>query len=176
MEIVRPEPLERKEIEALFRSTITHTFAVNCIQSPEDLEDEIANQLKSLDDDFRTKGISTRYQVAKLDGVIVGTAALGPANEDIRAHLPETANLPELKSIYVLPAYQGMGIGTKLIRAMLTHLRDEGATAFVLDCGYPSAQEIWIHRFGAPTLEIINHWEDEASYMIWRIDLSDLDL
>ena len=174
MEIVRPKPFEKEEIEVLFRTTITHTFEVNRIQETDDIEREVAVQMKSLTDDFETNGQSTLYWVAKLEGVIVGTVAIGPANEDIRTNLPDTRDIPELKSVYVLPAYQGMGIGMKLVRAMLQHLKETDQSQFVLDCGYKSAQEIWIHQFGQPTVELINHWEDNSSYMVWLIDLQNL--
>lgn len=171
MIISRPQTTDREEIHSLFRQTITHTFQINQIENPSDLDREITSQMNCLDDDYATGGESTTYLIAKEGDEIVGTIAIGPANADILEHLPEAANLPELKSIYVLPAYQGMGIGTRLVNAMISRLREEGKTAIVFDCGYKSAQEIWIYRFGQPTLELKNHWEDQSSYMIWKVPL-----
>lgn len=174
MKFVRPIAKEKTEIENLFRTTITHTFEVNQIQAKEDIEREVAAQMKSLANDFETNGQTALYWIAKLQGVIVGTVAIGPANEDIRTNLPEAVDLLELKSVYVMPPYQGMGIGMKLVRFMLKHLKETGHSQFVLDCGYKSAQEIWIHQFGQPIVELRNHWEDHSSYMIWLINLQDL--
>ena len=171
MLVAQPCKTDRKEIEALFRETITHTFQINKINHSEDIEKEIASQMKCLDDALSSNDQSITYLIAKEKGLIVGTIASGPANNDLQFQLPEASGLAELRSIYILPAYQGLGIGTQLIQSMLLILHDLDKPAFVLDSGYKSAQEIWIHRFGSPIIELKNHWEDQSSYMIWKISL-----
>jgi len=84
-------------------------------------------------------------------------------------HLKDlVANIPEIKMVYVLPEFQGQGIGRQMFRAMSTQLKAEGRAGFCLDCGFTHSQGFWRKQLGVPCLVLKDHWGPGADHMIWR--------
>ena len=114
------------------------------------------------------------FLIAVLNGEVVGTVSFGPCGDDVkRCTNNQLADVGELGSLYVLPAYQGRGVGTALIQAMMNHLEKLGVEFFSLDCGLKRAQKIWVHKFGEPYVIAQDYWGQDAHHMVWLCRVSD---
>ena len=74
-------------------------------------------------------------------------------------------------SIFVLPEYQGQGIGSALIDHLLAYLKQEGIKEFCLDSGYEQAQKTWTRKFGKPYAIAKDHWAPGVDNMVWKCSL-----
>lgn len=79
----------------------------------------------------------------------------------------------ELGGLYVLPEYQGQGVGSALISEMLMYLHNKGVKQFWLDCGLKGAQKRWLRKFGEPYKVAKNYWGKDADHLIWLCDVVD---
>lgn len=156
---------DREALHTFFERVILDTFKKNDLMHMEDLMlEEIENKKTFLNEHY--------FLIAKHENRIIGTIAYGPANAEIvegtNGHLKDVL---EVGTVFVEPTLQGQGIGNKLFDAIMTDLKEKGNTHFCFDSGYPSAQQIWQKKFGAPTT-ILNHfWGENAHHMIWEVAL-----
>lgn len=112
--------------------------------------------------------------VGKLNRRVIGTISFGPCGDDIREctnnHL---ANVGELGGLYVLPEFQGQGVGSALIAAMIKHLQSMGVQKFCLDSGYKDAQRRWLRKFDEPYKVVKDHWGEDCDHLIWLCKVVD---
>jgi putative acetyltransferase len=93
-------------------------------------------------------GPDTAFFVAREDGVAIGCGAL-------KRH---AGDIGEVKRMYTRPAYQGRGIGGRIVGEIETHARREGLRHLVLETGdrHPAAWRVYeragFHRCG-PVLD-----------------------
>ncbi|NLL41737.1 MAG: GNAT family N-acetyltransferase [Firmicutes bacterium] len=114
------------------------------------------------------------FMVAKLEGQVVGTSSYGPCGDDVRECTNgELAGLGELGGLYVLPEYQGQGVASAMIAAMLNYLHSIGIEQFCLDCGLKEAQKIWRHKFGAPYAVAKDYWGEGSDHLVWLCNVAD---
>ena len=78
----------------------------------------------------------------------------------------------ELGSLYILPEYQGQGIGSALIGELLEFLREQGIDRFCLDSGYQRAQRRWLQKFGEPYITVKDYWGPDSVHMVWLCTVS----
>lgn len=83
------------------------------------------------------------------------------------------AEIGEVGGLFVLPSYQGQGIGSALIQAMVEHNAVMGRGQFCLDSGYKQAQKRWLRKFGAPYKVVKDYWGQGLDHMIWLYNVSD---
>lgn len=169
--IERPQKEDIACIEALFVTVLKDNWEKNGLWDlQEDLEEEIKVKKEFLTLDFATKGKSKYFLIAKVAGQVVGTIEFGEANETIKACGDELlSSLPEIGTVFVMPEYQGNGIGSKMIEKMVQHLRTESYKGFCIDSGYKTAQVIWIHKYGEPTFTLKDHWGPDLDHMVWQV-------
>ena len=79
----------------------------------------------------------------------------------------------QLGSLFVLPRYQGQGVGSALISAMVAHLYKQGIEQFFLDSGYKLAQKRWLRKFGEPYKVVKDYWGPDYDHMIWLCKVID---
>lgn len=175
MEITRPTKDDLIEIENLFSETIENTFKHEKINLSHaaDIEPEIKNNIRFLEIDFNSCGKDEYFLIAKIENKIVGTIAFGSVNEIIRSNLDiGLINIPEIKSAYILPNYQSLGVGSKLFKEILKKLCVNKIENFCLDCGYKSSQGFWIQKIGEPTVVLEHYFGKDAHHMIWKCDIN----
>lgn len=168
--INRPKREDRQEIHALFERTIPHTFAKDGAEDlVEDIQGEVASKKRKLEEDFETEGVGYFFLVARHGGKIVGTITYGPTD----AYMIELSGgkfetIGEIGSLFIMPEFQGRGIGTLLLNAMYMALIGKGVEEFVLDSGYPTAQKVWAHVFGEPDIIARDYWAVGADHHVWH--------
>jgi GNAT superfamily N-acetyltransferase len=79
----------------------------------------------------------------------------------------------ELGSLYVLPSYQGQGVGSALIKGMAISLKKQGIDQFCLDSGYKRAQKRWLRKFGEPYKTVKDYWGPDSVHMVWLCKIND---
>lgn len=169
--ITHPQKEDKKEINQLFEAVITQTFKDYGFYDKyrKDVNYEIGKQEKALLQDFNTNGKDVYFLIAHDDKKIIGTIAFGKASSDIERYSNgKLKTVPEIKSAYVLPDYQGKGIGTQLFDTIVNALREYGYSEFCLDSGYPKAQAYWSKKLGNPIVRIKNRWGAGNDYLIWH--------
>ncbi|HYE81747.1 MAG TPA: GNAT family N-acetyltransferase [Clostridia bacterium] len=140
----------------------------------EDIENEIAFKKHLLDISLNQTDSHVIFLVARLGDTVVGTISFGACGEDIRICTEDQLkDIGELGSLYVLPGYQGQGVGSSLINAMIAHLHKQGIDQFCLDSGYKRAQKRWLRKFGVPYKVVKDYWGPGFEHMIWLCKVSD---
>lgn len=168
--ITRPTKDDIEEIHRLLSVTIRDTFRNEGVDISHDSETEeiVAEHMQTLPNDLSTGSQQDFFLMAKIESKIIGMAAFGSVNKIIRAHLDiDVKTTPEIKSVYVLPEFQRMGIGSKLFKQILIELRAHSYKRFCLDSGFRSAQEYWKQKLGEPTIILPDYWDKSAHHMIW---------
>ncbi|MGZ7443053.1 GNAT family N-acetyltransferase [Paenibacillus sp. TH7-28] len=141
----------------------------------EDIRGEIGHKQKLLDAALASADADVKFLIAKVGREVVGTISFGPCGEEIRqcTTANELNDVGELGSLYVLPSYQDRGVGSALIREMLTLLAGQGVGRFCLDSGYRRAQQKWLRKFGQPYKVAKDYWGPGQDHMIWLCDVRD---
>lgn len=176
VDIRRPGTEDIEELHQFFRTVICDTFSKEGIGDKlKDIEQEIVTKKAYLENDLESDG-ENRYFLMALDGdKIIGSIEYGPASELICQNTNHgLKDLNEVGTVFVLPDYQGQGVGNFLLHNMYTALQSKGIEEFCLDSGYTRAQEIWKKKFGTPNYLLKNYWDEGYHHMIWRIKVNDV--
>lgn len=116
----------------------------------------------SLDQSFNN------FFVAVENGVILGTIALLPPGDIIKANLHCDEKIPEVSCVYVHPARQKCGVGSFLFANILTELKKAGSNSFYLDAGFSSSQQYWLSKLGPGTHWLRDYWGPGQHHRIWE--------
>lgn len=139
-----------------------------------DIADELAEKRKVLQACLEEDSVSCWFLVAMHRENIIGTISYGPCGKDILNCTGNAlANVGELGSLYIMPEYQGQGIGSALIRAAANRMSSLGIQSFSLDSGYRIAQQKWLKKFGKPYAVDPNYWGPESAHMVWLCEVKD---
>ena len=169
--IMKPTIEDVEALEALFESVIPHTFVKEGLPSD---HEAVGEELISKKDQLKSylEGDASFYFIWKENGQVLGTIWYGEANHLIEEGAKGALRgLGEVGTVFVLPEYQGRGIGGKLVAHMLKALKDSGIKECVLDSGYTHAQKVWIYKFGQPDYLMKDQWGEGYDHMIWKIKL-----
>ncbi|WP_410513133.1 GNAT family N-acetyltransferase [Paenibacillus sp. BR2-3] len=140
----------------------------------DDIQKEIEHKKHLLHTSLNLADSDTYFLVAKINRAIVGTISFGPCGEDIRSCTEnQLDDVGELGSVYVLPSYQGQGVGSALIKDMATYLKQQGIDQFCLDSGYKRAQKRWLRKFGEPYKVVKDYWGPNSVHMVWLCKVTD---
>lgn len=171
--ITRPSASDIDQIHALFETVLKDTYAKNNLDDFKDeLMAEIEHKKHMLALDMESDGAEVYFLIAKMNDKVVGTIEYGTANEVIeKCGDAFLMTLKEIGTVFVLPEYQGMGIGTAMLEAIKDSISKEGHSAFCLDSGYPSAQKIWLKMLGKPAFVLKDYWGVGFDHMIWRVEI-----
>lgn len=168
LQIARPTYADLPAADKVFTASIRDAFEKEGLGN---LQAEIGAEIRQKQRLLRRAlqpGADVHFLVAILQGRVVGTASAGPCNADIGQCTDQRLqDVIELGSLYVLPEYQGQGVGSALIAAMLRQLQQSGIEQFCLDCGLRRAQQIWLHKFGAPYAVARDYWGPGSDHLVW---------
>lgn len=140
----------------------------------EDIHGEVTHKKHMLDTAISRPDSDIFFLVAKLNEAIIGAISFGPCGEDIKKCTDNRLqSIGELGSLFILPRYQGQGVGSALIKAMAAQLHKRGIEQFCLDSGYKRAQQRWIRKFGVPYKIVKDYWGPGADHMIWLCKVRD---
>ncbi|WP_413299968.1 GNAT family N-acetyltransferase [Bacillus sp. 1P10SD] len=176
IEIRRPRIEDTNELNQFFEKVIIDTFTKEGIgEKFEEIEAEIESKKNYLVSDFASNGANRYFLIALHSDKIVGSIEYGPAS-DLICKCTKNAfkGLHEVGTVFVLPEYQRMGIGSSLLKSMYSTLQNNGIEEFCLDSGYVQAQQIWKKKFGEPDYLLKDYWGKGLDHMIWKIKISDL--
>jgi GNAT superfamily N-acetyltransferase len=166
------------EIKALFKSVLFDLYQREGIFETfqETLQSELEEKEEALLTFFENSNKMPYFLMAKCDGKCVGTIALTVPNTIIAENMEHfeiegPLFSPEVASVFVLPEFQGMGVGVQLLEGIKTALKDKRYHSFYLDCGYTKSQPYWNKQLGEATKVLNNYWGDGMHHMIWKKDL-----
>ncbi|WP_310829179.1 GNAT family N-acetyltransferase [Paenibacillus pedocola] len=173
--ISRLTPEDKEAATRIFEISITDAFEQEGLGDLyEDIQNEIEWKNKLVLSSLSGDNPDNFFMLAKLDGTAAGTISFGPCGEDIRGCTGgELNDTGELGSLYVLPQFQGQGVGSALIKSMAAWLRRQGIQQFCLDSGYKRAQQRWLRKFGVPYKTVQHYWGRGNDHMIWLCKVKD---
>ncbi|KLU64247.1 acetyltransferase (GNAT) family protein [Desulfosporosinus acididurans] len=153
----------------VFETTIPDAFNNEGLgHRQEDIHREIAHKKQLLKSSLDKSNYPLCFMIAILNGTVIGTISFGSCGEDIKKCTENQLNdIGELGSLFILPPYQGQGVGSELINTMLKHLSKQGIEWFCLDSGYKNAQKRWLRKFGEPHKVVKDYWGSNYDHMIW---------
>ncbi|AET61223.1 acetyltransferase [Paenibacillus terrae HPL-003] len=159
----------------LFKYSISDAFKKEGLgHLQDDIQKEVENKKQMANASLNPVNSDTYFLVAKIAGAVVGTISFAPCGEDIRSCTGNQLNdVGELGSLYVLPSYQGQGVGSALIKELMAYLRKQGIDQFCLDSGYKRAQTRWLRKFGEPYKAVKDYWGPDSVHMVWFCKVSD---
>lgn len=164
-----------KQLKEFFSTVIIDTFIKEGIgEKLDDIKNEIKAKENYLESDFQSNG-EKRFFLIALDGdKIIGSIEFGPASDLICDCTNNNfKELLEVGTVFVLPDYQGIGVGNLLLNRIYFALQNKGIAEFCLDSGYIHAQKIWKKKFGEPDYRLKDFWGEGYDHMIWKIRISD---
>lgn len=133
----------------------------------DDMQHEIEYKKRLLRTSLSALNSDLFFLMVKHNHNVVGTISYGPCGEAIRKCTnDELGHVGTLGSLYVLPGYQGQGVGSTLIRALMTR-------HFCLDSGFKIAQTKWLRKFGAPYTIAKDYWGKDGDHMVWVCEVQD---
>lgn len=166
LRIERPVSADLHSIDVVYEQAISLAFADEGIS--EEAAEEVEYKKSLVRKSIEVSDADTVFMVAKLDGKVIGTISFGPCGDDIKECTNNVLDdVGELGGLYVLPSYQGQGVASALIRAMIQHLASIGVQHFCLDCGLREAQRKWRRKFGTPYMIAKDYWGEGADHLIW---------
>jgi len=174
----RPISNDRDELHRLFDVTIRRAFErEEAGDALDEIGEQICHKQALIDEDYDTSGADRYFLVATLGSKIVGTVCHGPCSDIIKACADRDVNgLHEIGSMYILPEYQGKGIGKILLNAMYLVLLSKNIEEFCLDSGYDTAKRIWRKLLGAPSLVMKDYWAQGVDHHIWFRKLDEVSV
>ncbi|AIQ61745.1 GCN5 family acetyltransferase [Paenibacillus borealis] len=161
-------------VSDLYKLAITDAFESEGLGHLQgDIQQEIESKIRMAAASLNPPNSDIFFWVARIDGRVVGTISYAPCGEDIRVCTGNRLDaVGELGSLYVLPEYQGQGIGSALIAMLMVFLREQGITQFCLDSGYRRAQTRWLRKFGQPYAVVKDYWGPDSVHMVWLSTVS----
>lgn len=165
---------DAESVARLYQITIRDAFEREGLgHLVSDIQQEIESKKRMAEASLNPQNSDTYFWVAKIDGAVAGTISYAPCGKDIRTCTGNQLDaVGELGSLYILPEYQGQGIGSALIEAVTVFLREQGIDQFCLDSGYRRAQTRWLRKFGEPFTVVKDYWGPDSVHMVWLCKVS----
>ncbi|MGZ9583698.1 GNAT family N-acetyltransferase [Paenibacillus marinisediminis] len=159
----------------VFKKSIPDAFEKEGLgQLIDDIHQEIEYKKSLLHASLERTDSGIYFLLAKRDETVIGTISFGPCGEDVKACTHNQLDgVGELGGLYVLPEYQDQGVGSALIKAMATHLKEQGIEQFCLDSGFRRAQRRWTRKFGEPHTVVQDYWGPDSVHMVWLCRVND---
>jgi GNAT superfamily N-acetyltransferase len=165
----RPNKNDVAQLHELFKIVVKDTFTREGFG---DLLKEMDEIIQSKEDylalDFNTNGKKRYFLVAEIESKIVGTIEYGLASQLlIESTNYEYENSIEIGTVFVLPSYQYLGIGSLLLKNLCEKLARDQVYEFCLDSGYKIAGSIWKKKLGPPSYVVKDYWGEDYDHLVW---------
>jgi len=130
----RPFVEDKHKLHTLFWEVIKDTYYREGFHHfSEQMKEILVEKKKYLDTDFSSNGTDRYFLIAELDQQIVGTIESGPSSKLLNECTNNKyKNTIELGTVFVVPEYQKLGIGSLLMNAMCKKLADENVNEICL--------------------------------------------
>ncbi|MEC0234891.1 GNAT family N-acetyltransferase [Paenibacillus kribbensis] len=168
-------PSDLEAADHVFESSISAAFEQEGLEALiDDIQQEIEHKKQLLRASLSDLNPDLFFLTAKHNHNVVGTISYGPCGEEIRKCTnDELQHVGTLGSLYVLPSYQGQGVGSALIRALMIRLQEMEVAQFCLDSGFKIAQTKWLRKFGTPYTVAKDYWGKDGDHMVWLCEVQD---
>lgn len=178
IEILRPNLNDVDALSVFFKNVIADTYVNEGVGDlVDDIEDEVISKNKYIQIDLDSAGMDRFFLLAKHEGKIIGTAALGPVSDlIIECSEAKLKNHIEIGSVLVDPSYQKQGVASLLMNSIFIVLMARNVSEFCLDSGYREAKKVWVKRFGQPDFVKKDQWGKGKDHYVWSGKLSDVTL
>ena len=180
MEIVSRSPTiqDLADISQIFSQAIKGNFKADI--RLKEIEDEADNLIEELINNvaftLNSEGGNEFYLIAISQKKIIGIIGYGKANSLIIEQLNiDVAGVPEIKSVYIHPDFQGKGVGSFLLEKIVSELKNKKISRFCLDSGFKNAQVFWTKKLGAPKRTLKDYWAKGVDHMIWMAEIDKLE-
>lgn len=175
LSIVKPTKDDIKLVQYVFESSITDAFDKEGLgHMKKEILREIEFKKELITLTVENLASEVDFLVAKISNDVIGTISFGPCGSDIKKCTNnELDTIKELGSLYVLPNFQGKGVGSALIHSMIKYISELGIDQFCLDSGYKNAQKKWLRKFGEPYKIVKDYWGKNSDHMIWLCNVID---
>lgn len=173
--IVKPLPDHLDQAFQVFEETLPDAFEKEGLgHLTREIEDEVAHKKKMLSRSLEEKDSEIFFLLAMHKDRVIGTISYGPRGKEIRECTgEELEGVGELGSLMVLPGFQGQGVASALIKALVRELHVAGIEGFCLDSGYKRAQRKWLRKFGDPYKVAQDFWGEGSDHMVWSVKTAD---
>lgn len=173
--IVKPTKKDIESAYHVFEVTIADAFEKEGLgYLKEDILREIECKKNLITYSLENPDSNIYFLVAKIYDNVIGTISFGPCGNDIKKCTNNQLDtIGELGSLYVLPHFQGKGVGSVLIHSMVKYLHVLGIEQFCLDSGYKHAQKKWLRKFGEPYKIVKDYWGKDFDHMVWLCNVID---
>lgn len=161
------------QLNHLFKESIAKAFEADGYGDEiDEIEGEIHIKMKKLMDFIQHPQEESAYLIAEHEGCVVGAISFGEIGHVTHENVPnDFPSEGELGSMYILPEFQGRGIASQMIDAMLKELINMGIKYVSFDSGFKPAQQKWCKKFGEPFKIVKNYWAEGVDLYIWLIHL-----
>ncbi|MEK3942900.1 GNAT family N-acetyltransferase [Paenibacillus sp. FSL H3-0310] len=175
MTISTLSPAEFESTCSVFETSIQDAFEKEGLDHlQDDIQSEIDHKKQMVMTSLDTTTGEPYFLLAKIEEQVVGTISFGPCGEDIQTCTDHQLDeIGELGSLYIMPSYQGQGVGSALIKEMMIFLKKQGVEQFCLDSGYKHAQVRWQRKFGQPYKVVEDYWGPDSVHMVWFCNVND---
>lgn len=177
----RPAKEDVPHIIEVFHKAISYAFRADGIADRKDgITTEVEKQCACLQSDFDSNGRDMYYLIAETGHRIVGTIAYRaevPEDDFVRKNLTaDLTGIPEITSAYVLPDFQGKGIGSLLFNAILLVLTVKQVRGICMDGGYQKSIRFWTRKIGAPDTVLEDYWGEGLHHVFWYRDMKSINV
>ncbi|MFA5933565.1 MAG: GNAT family N-acetyltransferase [Microgenomates group bacterium] len=171
IKIIELQPQDINEVKELAALVIKDSFHNDGVahKYKKYLSEEIIRVQKKFDQDQKE---NYYFLIAKENNKVVGTAGYalkiaGPIQLALNQLQLSDKSVVELISFYIHPQHQGKGIGPKLLKALLTHLKQADYQYFSLYTGYQKAKDFWRKKLGEPDVILPKYFEKSLDCHVW---------
>ncbi len=173
--IIRPTHDDMESAYNVFEESITDAFEKEGLGYLNvDIAREIEYKKDLLKFSLENTDSNITFLTAKISDSVIATISFGPCGAEIKECTNnQLDSIGELGSLYVLPNYQGKGVGSALINAMVDYLHILGVEQFCLDSGNKRAQKRWLRKFGEPYKVVKDYWGKNGGHMVWLCKVVD---
>lgn len=160
--------IEEKDYETadrLFQECLADLLKREGFDNPKLWADEVGRLNKAVQKSFLDP--VNRFYIAETDKGLLGTIALQSPGPMLHSMVEVEIGELEIACVYVHHAHQRQGVGDFLFQQACKELKTIGKQKFYLDAGFPSSQQYWLAKLGAPIRLIENYWGPEKPHMVW---------
>jgi GNAT superfamily N-acetyltransferase len=167
IKIRKPQKEDLIDIKSLFQISVRDAYNQNNIKDLDDEKAHIERQISQINNYFKSNAES-HYLLAIQSSKVVGIIAAGKPSQKHYDNLGYEEDAKLIRSAYILPSYQGKGIGSRLFERLIADLQKDKVQYFYIDAGYGKSQGYWINKLGSPDKVLKNYYGNSDDLLFWK--------